>query len=157
MEQGLPFRERFFRWCMFGAALIIGGVVIYFFSAYMVGLSIALSNSGLRPFYQESVRAMWLAFCAQLAILSIILLIAAFNPRGLSRRFVSLLAVMPLLAALLLFTFSAGSVSSYGGIPLMVATILLALAALTWPQKIEGDTNGDATTLSSRAPGSPMP
>src|SRR5690606_1192459 len=74
--------RRVFRWCMVGAALIIGGVAVYFAFAY-VATSIAVGNSGLKPFYQQSVRAMWLAFCAQLGLLAIVLLYAAAHPRGI--------------------------------------------------------------------------
>jgi len=121
--------RRIFRWCMVGAALIIGGVAIYFAFAY-VATSIALGNSGLKPFYQQSVRAMWLAFCAQLGLLAIVLLYVAARPRGISRQMVTVLAFMPMLSTVMLFWSAASRV---GGVLLGVAALLMLVAAFTWP------------------------
>lgn len=121
--------RRIFRGCMVGAALVIGGVAIYFAFAY-VATSIAVGSSGLKPFYQQSVRAMWLAFCAQLGLLAVVLLYAAGRPRGISRQMVTVLALMPMLSTVMLFWFAA---SRIGGLFLGIAALLMLIAAFAWP------------------------
>lgn len=133
--------QRIFRWCMIGAALIIGGVAIYFTFAY-VATSIAIGSSGLKPFYQQSVRAMWLAFCAQLGLLAVVLLYAAGRPRSISRQMVTVLAFMPMLSTLLLFWSAASRV---GGALLGAAALLMLIAAFAWPAR---PVDAEAATLS---------
>lgn len=145
----MSFAQRLFRWCMVGAALIIAGVASYFAVAYVTA-SIAVGNSGLKIFYQESVRAMWLGFCAQLGLLAAVLLYAAARPRGISRQMLIVLAFMPMMSTVMLFWFAA---SRLGGFFLGLAALLMLVAAFAWPTRF--DAAGEP--VSAQAPGSPLP
>lgn len=143
--------RRIFRGCMVGAALIIGGVAIYFVFAYLA-TSIAVGNSGLKPFYQQSLRAMWLAFCAQLGLLAVVLLYAAGRPRGISRQMVTVLAFMPMLSTVMLFWFAASRV---GGAFLGAAALLMLIAAFAWPTDPTDEEAAVESQTLVRSPGGP--
>lgn len=119
-----------FRWCMVGAALIIGGVALYFLMAYVTA-AIAIANSGLKPFYQQAARAMWIGYCAQLGVLAAVLLYAAAVPRGISRQAVIVLALMPAISTVNLFWSAA---SRAGAVCLGIAAALMVVGALFWPR-----------------------
>lgn len=140
---------RVFRWCVVGAALIVAGVALYFGGTY-IAASIAIGSSGLEPFYQQAVRAMWIGFCSQLALLAAVLLYAAAYPRTVSRQFVTVLALMPMLSTVMLFWFAA---SRIGGIALGIAAALMLVAAFTWPARGAGDASVGAQAV--RFPGGP--
>lgn len=140
---------RIFRWCVVGAALIVAGVALYFGATYLAA-SIAIGSSGLEPFYQQSVRAMWIGFCSQLALLAAVLLYAAAYPRTVSRQFVTVLALMPMLSTVMLFWFAA---SRLGGLALGIAAALMLIAAFTWPARDTGELPVGAQVV--RLPGGP--
>ncbi|MGE3666952.1 MAG: hypothetical protein AB7G51_10070 [Steroidobacteraceae bacterium] len=119
--------QRIFKWCLVGAALVIGGVAMYFLALYLAA-STALG---------ATARAMWIAYCAQLGLLAAVLLYAAANPRGISRQVVVVLALMPMLGTMLLFWFAA---SRAGGYALGVAAALMLVAVITWPVGTANDT-----------------
>lgn len=119
-----------FRWCMVGAALIIGGVALYFIFAYVTA-AIAIANSGLKPFYQQVARAMWVGYCAQLGVLAAVLLYAAMTPRGISRQVVIVLSLMPMISTVNLFWSAA---SRAGAVSLAIAAVLMLIGALFWPR-----------------------
>ncbi len=129
--------HRFFRWCLIGAAFIVAGVAAFYLANYVTA-AIAINNSGLRPFYRESVRAMWLAFCLQLGLLALFFVFAAMRPRAISRGAIMLLALMPLASTSLLFYFAT---SRIGAVVLGIATALVLIAAISWPtHEIGADT-----------------
>ena len=130
------------------ARLIVAGVALYFSVTY-VAASIAI-GSGLEPFYQQSVRAMWIGFCSQLALLAAVLLYAAAYPRTVSRQFVTVLALMPMLSTVMLFWFAA---SRLGGLALGIAAALMLIAAFTWPARGAGEPAVGAQVV--RLPGGP--
>ncbi|MBV6422861.1 MAG: hypothetical protein NAOJABEB_00647 [Steroidobacteraceae bacterium] len=141
--------QRVFRWCTVGAALIVAGAAVYFLATY-IAASIAIGSSGLEPFYQQSVRAMWLGFCAQLGLLALVMLYAAAYPRSVSRQFVLVLALMPLLSTVLLFSFAASRIGAWA---LAAAAVLMLAAASTWPARTPDDTSLGAQAV--RFPGGP--
>lgn len=145
----MTFSQRVFRGSMLGAAIVIAGVAVYFLSSYFLA-TIALGNSGLKPFYQDASRAMWLGFCLQLAIIGIVFLVAAMRPSLVGRGMVMVLALLPLASTVLLFWFAA---SRAGAIFLGIGGLLTLLAALTWPKRMPPEPE---RYVSGRAPGSPL-
>lgn len=141
--------QRIFRWSMLGAAFVIAGVAVYFLSSYALA-TVALGNSGLKPFYQESSRAMWLGFCLQLAVIGMVFLVAAMRPSLVGRGMVLMLAVLPLASTVLLFYFAA---SRAGAVFLGIGGVLTLIAAITWPQNAATEPE---RYVSGRAPGSPL-
>ncbi len=133
--------RRIFKWCMAGAALIIAGVAVYFLVLY-VAASTALG---------DIARAMWIAFCMQLALLAAVLLYAAAHPRAISRQIVAVLAFMPMLSTLMLFWFAA---SRAGGLALGIAAALMLMAAFTWPTTLD-DGEAPPSAQALRFPGGP--
>ena len=112
--------QRLCKWSLVGAALIIGGVALYFLALYLAA-STALG---------AIARAMWIAYCTQLGLLAAVLLYAAAHPHGISRQIVVVLALMPMLSTVMVFWFAA---SRTGGISLGIAAVLMLVAAITWP------------------------
>lgn len=145
----MTFSQRLFRVSMFGAAIVIAGVATYFFGSYWAA-NIAISNSGLKPFFQDSSRAMWLGFCAQLAIVALVFFVAALRPQLLSRSIVLLLSLMPILATVMLFWFAASRAGSYF---LALGGLLTLIAVFVWPKR---EPLAPELNVSSRAPGSPL-
>ena len=133
--------RRIFKWCLVGAALIIGGVALYFLALYLAA-STALG---------ATARAMWIAYCAQLVLLAAVLLNAAAHPRRISRQVVGVLALMPTLSTVMLFWFAA---SRAGGLLLGVAAALMLVAALTWPIGAADD-EAPIASQALRFPGGP--
>lgn len=145
----MTFSNKLFRISMLGAAIVIAGVATYFFGSYWAA-NIAISNSGLKPFFQDSSRAMWLGFCLQLAVIALVFFIAALRPQLLSRTIVLLLSLMPILATVMLFWFAASRVGSYF---LAIGGALTLVGVLTWPKRMPV---APEQNVSSRAPGSPL-
>jgi hypothetical protein len=137
----MPTGNTIFRWCMLGAAFIVAGVAAYFLANYVTA-SIAIRNSGLRAFYQDSVRAMWLAYVLQLALLAVMLFFAALRPESISRSAVIILSLMPIGSTALLFFFAS---SRLGAVLLGVGAVLGLVGALLWPTR----------ALPDQVPGSP--
>lgn len=136
-------RNKVFRWCMLIAAASLGGVAVFYFANYVV-LAIALGNSGVQPFLQDSIRAMWLTFGCQALLIGALYALAAWKPRAVSRTVVVLLGLLQLVEAILLFHFAGSGTVAL----LLVATaVFVLLGALLWPPASSAAETAAATAV----------
>lgn len=122
-----------FRYCMLIGALALLGVAVFYFVNYVVVLSIALGNSGVQPFLQHSIRALWLAFGCQAMLIGAMYAIVAYRPHAVSREVIVIFGLMQLVEAILLFTFAGSTIVAM----LLVAAAVCVLAgSLLWPKNL---------------------
>jgi hypothetical protein len=89
---------------------------------------LAIRNSGLTPWFQGAVRALWLGYALQLSVIALILATAGWKPGSVSRAVTILCGLLPLPTGLLLAN-AAGSAFATGAY-LVVAVLTLAGALL---------------------------
>jgi hypothetical protein len=121
-----------FRFCMLIGAIALLGVSIFYFSSYLVVLKIALGNSGVQPFIQHSIQAMWLSFASQSLLIGLLYLLVAYKPHTVSREVIVLFGMVQLVEAVLLFTFAGSKVAA---VLLVVASVFVLVGAMLWPRK----------------------
>jgi hypothetical protein len=113
---------------LIGACALLGVALFYGFS--YIGLNIAVGNSGLQPFYQQTMRALWLGYCLQASLLGLLFTVAAMRPHWISRPLLVICGLLPLAEAILAFSFT----GSYWLMLLLSCAALFVLAgALLWP------------------------
>ncbi|HTQ35675.1 MAG TPA: hypothetical protein VMH77_01455 [Steroidobacteraceae bacterium] len=144
-------RETSFRFCMLIGALALGGVAIFYLVKYVV-LKIALDNSGVQPFIQHSVQAMWLSFSCQGLLIGLLYLLVAYRPHSMSREVIVLLGLMQLMEAVLLFALAVGQTLA---MLLVVAAAFVLLGALLWPKKLPATPAPPADAARQGASGGP--
>ena len=125
-------RDRSFRYCMLIGALALAGVGLFYFVSY-VGVAIALNNSGMQPFYKDSIRALWLAFGVQAALFALLYLLVAYRPRAVSREVIVICGLLQVAESVLLFSL-AGSPLAVG--LLGVAALFVLLGSVLWPKAV---------------------
>jgi hypothetical protein len=128
-EQTMSIRNTSFRWCMLVGAAALLGVALYYGFGY-VGLNIAVGNSGLKPFYQQTMRALWLGYCLQSTLLGMLFTVAAMRPHWLSRPVLVICGLLPLAEGVLAMSFTG---SYWLMLMLFCAAIFVLLGALLWP------------------------
>jgi hypothetical protein len=133
-----------FRYCMLVAAASLVGVAVFYLSYYAIIISVALDNSGIKPFIADSMRAMWLAFACQSLLIGLLYALVAFRPRAVSREVIVLLGLLQLVEAVLLLTFAGSKTAAL--LLAATATFVLIGAAL-WPkvQPAAGTSGADWT------------
>jgi len=120
-----------FRYCMIISASALGAVAVYYFVKYAF-LNVALNNNNLTPDLESSIRALWLAFACQGALIAILYGIVASRPHAVSREVIVLLGLLHLVESVLQFGFSGSKVAA----GLLTITALFVLAgALLWPKR----------------------
>lgn len=129
-------RSTGFRYSMLIGAFALLGVAAYYLASY-VGLSIALRNSSLEPFYKQTIQAMWLGFCLQACLLGALYCLVAFRPHAISRPVVVICGLLPMVEAVLTFSYTDNFVAM---ILLTIAALFVLLGSLLWPQAIEAAT-----------------
>jgi hypothetical protein len=122
-----------FRYCMTIGALALGGVSLFYFINYAVVLNVALGNSGVKPFLQASIRAMWLAFACQTLLVGLLYGLVSVRPHAVSREVIVLLGLLQLVESTLLFTF-AGSTTV--ALLLALAAFFVILGSFLWPKRL---------------------
>lgn len=125
-------KEKAFRWCMLIGAASLAGVAVFYFANYVV-LAIALGNSGVQPFLQDSIRAMWLTFGCQSLLIAALYALVAWKPYAVSRAVVLLLGMLQLVEAILLFRFAGSGVIA---LLLLATTACVLLGAVLWPKAL---------------------
>lgn len=122
-------RARLFRYCMLGSAAALIAIAVYYFIGYL-GVAIAVGNNGLQPYYQQSIRALWLGFCLQSLLLGSLFALSALRPRAISKPVMVICGLLPILEAVLLFSFT----GSFAGMLLMsLAALLVLTGGALWP------------------------
>lgn len=125
-------RDKAFRWCMLIGAAALAGVAVFYFVNYVV-LAIALGNSGVQPFLQHSIRAMWLTFGCQSLLIAALYALVAWKPQAVSRAVVLLLGLLQLVEAILLFHFAGSGTIA---LLLVVTAVCVLLGAALWPKAL---------------------
>lgn len=130
-------RHTSFRYCMMIGALALMGVALFYFINYVVVLNIALGNSGVKPFLQASIRAMWLAFACQTLLVGLLYSLVAYKPHAVSREVIVLLGMLQLVESTLLFLFAG---SKTVAVLLACAAFFVILGSFLWPRKLPSET-----------------
>jgi hypothetical protein len=139
----MTMRSTLFRYAMLGSSAALIAIAVYYFFGYL-GVSIAVGNNGLKPYYVQSIRALWLGFCLQSGLLGLLFALSALRPQAISRPVMVICGLLPMFEAVLLFSFT----GSFVGMLLVSAAALLVLvAAALWP----------ATPLPPAAPAASAP
>jgi len=120
-----------FRWCMLIGAAALLGVALYYGFGY-IGLDIAVGNSGLKPFYQQTMRALWLGYCLQATLLGILFTVAAIKPHWISRPLLVICGLLPLAEGVMALSFAG---SYWLMILLFCAAMFILIGALLWPTR----------------------
>jgi hypothetical protein len=121
-----------FRYCMIISATALGAVAVYYFVKYAF-LNVALNNNNLTPDLESSIRALWLAFACQGALIAVLYAIVANRPHAVSREVIVLLGLLHLVESVLQFGFSGSKLAA----SLLTVTALFVLAgALLWPKQV---------------------
>jgi vacuolar-type H+-ATPase subunit I/STV1 len=126
-------RSSTFKFCMLFAGVTLLAVATYFFVTY-VGVKIALDNNGLRPFYQQSIRALWLTFGFQALLIGVLYFIVAYRPHAVTREVIVIFGLIQLVEGVLMLAFSGSWVAAS---LLGVAALCVLVAAMIWPEKAE--------------------
>lgn len=123
-------RATLFRYSMLGSSAALIAIAVYYFFGYL-GVSIAVGNNGLmKPYYVQSIRALWLGFCLQSGLLGLLFALSALRPHAVSRPMMVICGLLPMFEAVLLFSFTGSFV---GMLLVSGAALLVLLAAALWP------------------------
>lgn len=125
----MTMRATLFRYSMLGSSAALIAIAVYYFFGYL-GVSIAVGNNGLKPYYVQSIRALWLGFCLQSGLLGLLFALAALRPHAVSRPVMVICGLLPMFEAVLLFSFTGSFV---GMLLVSGAALLVLLAATLWP------------------------
>ncbi len=125
-------RLKSFRYCMLIGAFALGGVAIFYFFNYMV-LGIALGNSGIQPFLQASIQAIWLSFALQGLLIALAYALVAFRPHAVTREVIVLFGLLQLIESVLLFLKAGNSIVAT---VLAVAAVFVIAGSFLWPKKL---------------------
>lgn len=120
-----------FRWCMLIGAGALLGVALYYGFGY-VGLRIALDNSTLEPFYGQTMRALWLGYCLQAALLGLLYVVAAARPHWLSPPVLVISGLLPLAEGIFALSFTG---SFWLMMLLFCASLFVLAGAMLWPRR----------------------
>lgn len=152
-------RQQGFRYCMLVGAVALAGVAIYYLSTYLL-LASALGNSSLAPHYQDSVRALWLAFGAQALLIALLYTLVAFRPHAVTREVIVIGGLLQLTESLLLFLFARNTLA----VALLgTAALFVIIGSLLWPEVLAAEEEPAATaapadaTAAPREPAAPPP
>ncbi|MEO8307573.1 MAG: hypothetical protein ABI616_05990 [Pseudomonadota bacterium] len=126
-------RSGTFKFCMLFAGATLLAVAGYFFITY-VGVKIALDNNGLRPFYQQTIRALWLTFGCQSLLISLLYLIVAYRPHSATREVIVIFGLIQLIEGVLMLVFSGSWIAAA---LLGVAALCVLIGSMAWPSKPE--------------------
>jgi hypothetical protein len=126
-------RLRSFRYCMLIGAAALLSVSLYYLLGY-VGVAIALNNSGIQPFYQQSIRAMWLAFGFQAFLMAVLYAVVAWRPRAVSRAVIVICGLLQLVEAVLQLSLSGSAIAMA---MLSIAAIFVLIGSTLWPKAID--------------------
>jgi hypothetical protein len=149
-------RSSTFKFCMLFAGVTLLAVAVYFFITY-IGVKIALENNGLTPFYQHSIRALWLTFAFQALLIGLLYFIVAYRPHSVTREVIVIFGLIQLVEGVLMLAFSGSWVAAA---LLGVAALCVLVAAMIWPAKLEPEigykstVNVPATTPTGSTPAS---
>jgi hypothetical protein len=110
-----------------GCLLLIAAI----HGAGYAAVALAVRNSGLSPWFQDSFQALWLGYSLQLALIAGILAAAAWKPGTVSKSVTILCGLLPLPSGLLLARYNA----SFGTtVAFLVAAVLTISGALFTPR-----------------------
>ena len=123
-------KNKLFRYCMLVGAASLIGMTVFYLVTYL-GLSIAVGNSGLKPFYQQMIRALWLSFGLQSVLLGVLYLVVAYRPRAVSREVVVICGLVPLAEAVLVMSFTGSYIAM---LLLSIAAIFVLFGSTLWPK-----------------------
>jgi hypothetical protein len=142
-----------FRYCMLIGAIALASVAVFYFYNYVV-LGIALRNSGVEPFLQNAIRAMWLSFAFQGLFIALAYAVAAYRPHALTREVIVLLGLLQLIESVLLFSFAGGQVVA---LLLAGAAVFVLIGSTLWPKKLPPPVHVGPTAAAPAAPVAPPP
>jgi hypothetical protein len=131
-------RATSFRYCMMIGAAALAGVALYYAVSY-VGVSSALTQSLMVPFYQSSIRALWLAFCIQSLLLAMCFMAVAYRPQAISREIVVIFGLLQLVESVILFALAS---STTVVVLLGIAALFVLLGTVLWPMHLTSTTLG---------------
>jgi hypothetical protein len=113
-------------------ALALAGLALFYFVSY-VGAAIAVTNSGIQPFYRQTIRALWLAFACQALLIALLYALVAWKPHAVSREVIVLLGLLQMVEAVLQFSLS-GSVVAES--LLIAASLFVLIGSVLWPKRL---------------------
>ena len=109
-----------------GCLLLIAAI----HAAGYAAVTLAVRNSGLTPWFQNSFRALWLGYALQLAVIAAVLATAAWKPGSVSRAVTILCGLLPLPSGLLLAHYNDSLVTT---VAFLLAAVLIVGGALASP------------------------
>jgi hypothetical protein len=128
-------RLKAFRFCMGIGALALAGLALFYFLSY-IGVAIAINNSGVQPFYKQSIRALWLTFGCQALLIGLLYALVSWKPHAVSREIIVIFGLLQLVEAVLLFSFSG---SGWAVALLIAAATCVLLGAVLWPKRLPNE------------------
>jgi uncharacterized membrane protein len=116
------------------AAILSTAGAAFHLAAFFKALRI-VAVSGMPPFYSNSFKALWLADSATMAILALICLAMTVRMEAANRLILALVALFPLLTAMLLYAFLGNFPAAH---ILMAIAVLMLLAGARLPGSAAG-------------------
>ena len=98
------FRPRAARVLLLGAGVLLAAVGLVLAMAF-VDADIAVSNTGLETWLKNAIRALWIAFLLQAFVVVALFVLTAFRQEMLSPAALLGTGLLPLLTALLIFSY----------------------------------------------------
>jgi hypothetical protein len=148
-------RSSTFKFCMLFAGVTLLAVAAYFFVTY-IGVKIALNNNGLQPFYQSTIRALWLTFGFQALLIALLYFVVAYRPHAVTREVIVIFGLIQLVEGVLMLAFAG---SWLAAALLGVAALCVLVAAMIWPSLPEAGIAepeiGYGNTPATPGPGAP--
>ena len=119
----------------FASWLLLAGAAALLLEAVVHGVGyaatvLAIQNSGLNRWFQQSIRALWLGHALQLVVIAAILAVAALRPGSVSRPVTVLCGFLPILSGLLLALYNQ---SVFHTVVFLAAALLVVTGALLLP------------------------
>ena len=99
-----PLRPRAARILLLAAAVLLAAIGIVLAMAF-VDADIAVSNTGLETWLKNAIRALWIGFLLQATVVAALFALAAFRQAMLSPAALLATGLLPLLSALLVFSY----------------------------------------------------
>ena len=112
----------------FAGLIQLAGSVVH--AAAFSRADAAFTSSGLRPFFGNSSRALWLGDSTTLAVVAVLCGLIAMWPSAASRAVVIFLAFIPALTALLIYVFLGVFFAAH---LLLISAVAMFFAGLKFP------------------------
>jgi hypothetical protein len=105
-------------------AAIVLAIVALMHTSCFSEISVAVAKSDLVPFVGKGLKVLFLQFSVTVIVLAVVFAAAAVRPRAVSKAMILLLALVPLITAVLGYYFIGNFIGSHLGLIAGVAAIL---------------------------------